>query len=498
MNSGVSGSIRSGIRATFLGTIFTGIVQFAFLVILARILSPRDYGEYALCLSVCTLSTALVNGVIERSLVVHVSDDALRDKTSAIFLVAILTSVLSMAVVTCISIAGIIDISIKLLSLLLVASVIGSIAIIPRVAMRRDLQFGWIVVSEISSMFVGSGVVTVYLAISHWGSYSLAVGQVAQSIILVVILRLNCSLDDSWVKADLRDCMSLVRSAAGVWKTAAAEMINSQVAPLVLATRLGAVPLGLFNRTYSLVQMPIQLLTGSLSRVMVSALFAMRDDLPRFRENLMSLVSVAGVIIAPVAAGIAGSNETFILLAFGRNWLEAASFLPFIAISSWAVMMATLYGIALEAVRAFDVKTRNQIISTCCLIALSLAGTWIGLAGAAAGIALSGCILLLLTACAAAAELKISRMESLRWLLPGLVIAVPCFALSYLIGSMFKDLPVAICFALQIIVCALAQPMGLLAFYPKIAAKAVETVAPFLLRVRPLSWYLSARGVVVR
>ncbi|WP_380784382.1 oligosaccharide flippase family protein [Sphingomonas sp. R86520] len=499
MSTPAKGSIRAGVRLTFLGTVASGVLQFLVMTVLARLLTPAEYGAYALCVAIASLSAVFVSNVMERALVVAEADGEPADQSAVLLILSAGISLCALGIAWVLHATGLLALEPALLGATLLANVIGAGAIMPRVLMRRRLYFGIIVSAELAGMLLGAGAMAVALAAAGWGSYALAGGAVFQNIVLVLILRVRHRDAPGWTRPSIARAVVLVRSAFDLGRTAAAEIVNGQVAPLVLATQLGVGPVGLFNRTYSLVQMPIQLLTSSMSRVMVSALFAMRDERARFRHNARVLVQVAGVVVAPVAAGIAGTNETFLLLAFGPRWTDAATFLPLLALSAWAVMMGTLYGIAIEAMRAFAAKTRAQVISTAFLVVLALAGTRLGLIGAVAGIATSGCIYLLLSARTAARVLEMRVAEVLGWLVPGIVVAVPCFAVAWAIGRGEETLATPLRFAVQVAACGVVDALTMLLLFPAVALLLIENAAPVALRLLPwLDRYLRGAGKAVR
>src|SRR5438034_10215592 len=68
MSDAAPSGVRAGIRLSFAGTVAGGLLQFGIMAALARRLTPAEYGTYALCLAIVSLSTILVNHLIERML----------------------------------------------------------------------------------------------------------------------------------------------------------------------------------------------------------------------------------------------------------------------------------------------------------------------------------------------------------------------------------------------------------------------------------------------
>lgn len=483
MSDKPSGNVRSSIRLSFLNTVFAGVLQFATMGVLARLLDPAEYGIFALATAIAGLSAVFVTNVLERTLVVTAASGDEGDDTLPIAMFCLLAMLIALAVCAGLDWAGLGHFDLGVLAVISFSSIITCGAIPPRVVLRRRIEFGPIVLAETSGLIVGQGIVAIGLAWLGWGAYALAVGACLQSLVITLMLRAR--VRGARINPPTpRHMVGMARSATALGGNAAAEIVNGQTAPLILGMRLGEVALGLFNRSYSLVQMPIQLLVASMSRVMISALFSAKDDIERLRAMARSLVRVAAVMAIPVAAGIAGASRNFVLFAFGAKWLAAQSIMPLLAVGAIGVMMGTLYGIIAESMRAFADKTRNQVASTVMLVVLALAGAHFGLVGAVAGVAASGLLFLLLFARLAARLLGLPILAVLGWLAPGMIAGLPCLAISLALGHYLHG-PSALVFAAQIAGCGVADGLAMLLLFPALTLQIIEGMAPGVLRLMP-------------
>jgi len=457
--SDVGSRVRSGVKLTFITTIISGLVQAVLLVVLARLLAPLDYGYYAAALAIANVTVALVNNVIERSLVIHVGEEAPAAAIAALVLlcslgVALLTfaGATTVAALTRWTMPG------EVLGALLVAQVINSLAIVPRVNLRRQLLFRPIVFGELASQLIGGALVSIVLAAAGWGALGLALAQVVGSVVTVVAVTAAAGLRIAPFTA--KQAFTYLAAALSLARVVALEIANAQIPPLILTALAGPIPLGLFNRAYTLVQLPVQLLTNSMTRVMISALVTMVDDEARLRNGMRRLVTIASAIVSPVAFGIAGSHQAFTAVLLGPKWMAAATLMPWLAIGTWTVMMGYLFSVLSEATRHFGPKIRLQSTSSLVLALGLLLYVPIGLAGAAIGMALGGVTFLLLYIALGADILRLPYRTLAGWLTPGLVAGLVCCAGSWAVGEMVTASPY-ILLALQIGACGTLA----LAFY---------------------------------
>lgn len=488
MTAQAGGSVKTGVRISFISTVVSGVVQFGLMTVLARLLNPTDYGTYALSYAIVSLSAIFVTNVSERVQVITAAKGEAVDDTPTIALLCLFAS--SVAVVVCAGLnrAGITRVDLPVLAVTCLAASIMALAIPPRVLLRREIRFGPIAIAELSGLILGQGVIAIALAWAGWGAFALAGGMAAQNLVMACVLRVKAPRLRP-VLPTPSHVVRQVREALGMAGNIALEIINGQVPPLVLAQGLGAFALGLFNRTYSLVQMPIQLLVSSMGRVMISALFAVSEERERLRAASRKLVQIAALIVTPVAAGIAGSAHNFVLFAFGRQWVAAQDIVPALALSGWAVMMATLFGMIAEALRAFPQRAAVQTVSTVLLAIFAIVGSMSGLVGAATGIAASSCLFLLSYARLASRLLDLRYREVLGWLVPGLVAALPCLIATVLVGRM--ALPPLLGLTLQIAACAILDGAVMLFVFPVLTLQFVEGTLPERL---PVARMLRARA----
>ncbi len=488
MNHPQGAAVRSSLRLSLLTTVSSGVLQFGVMVALARLLTPADYGAYVLCVALVALSAGFPNSVIERFLVVRPSEDRKVDESPSIAVLSLGAGAVAFAVGEALNIyhPGMVDLGVLLL--VVASACISSWAVVPRAALRRQICFGPIVAAELTGLLVGPAITAMALAAAGWGAYALAAGACVQSAIVALAMRWRVP-HAPFVPFTPRHVTRLVRSAIAAGGNSAAEVASGQIAPLIIGSCLGRAALGLFNRAYSLVQMPVQLMVASISRVMISALHSVSDDVEELRSAAQILVRTTAVVAMPFAAGIAGAGHNLVLVVLGEGWSVAASIMPALALGACARMMGSTFGIIAEARGAFSAKAKTQVLSSAVLALLASLGVQAELGGAVWGIATGCCVLLLLYARLAARLLDLPLSALLSWLAPGVVTALPCFAVSLALDRFLSGAPAAV-LTMQVVGCGLAASGTMIALYPTLALRIIEVSIPALLRLPRLGPYL--------
>jgi lipopolysaccharide exporter len=446
--------IRSSVKITFAATILSGLVQALAMVVLARLLGPSDYGYYAVSLSISGVTVGFLASALERAMIVEPDVESLRGRSLVV--TALLSAVAAITIGVCGGIAYFTGWKIKfdVLAIICVTQALASIAIVPRAFLRRGFSFGRIAGGELAGLILGGGLAAILFAALHYGPYSLAIGYVVSNIVSASFVLWKSP--SGMMRLKLRDMGHLLQTATGMVKVAGLEAVHGQLSPIVLSAALGPAPLGLFNRVYSIITLPVQLLTSSMGRVMVSGMVAVADDLARLKRASGMLLRVASAVMTPLAFGIAGSNEAFTGTVLGPKWLVAAPLIPIMAVTVWCNMIGSLFGVLAESVRLFNDKLRIQAMSTAVLIACLLGGSIWGLVGVAAGSALASVFFFVMYARLTLRILEMHWPELLRWLAPGWLAGAACFGVTSLLQLGLGGRPYPLVLATQIAACGIS------------------------------------------
>jgi lipopolysaccharide exporter len=451
MSEGLGSRIRSGVKVTFAATIISGVIQALSMVVLARLLNPSDYGYYALSLSIASITVSLVINVIERAVVIQSPGETLVGRTIPAAFLTFLVSIVTVCVCAVIARETNWRIRVDILAFICLTQGLASVAIVPRAILRRNLRFRRLAAGDLCATILGNGLTTIAMASLGFGSYALAGGFLVSNLISTATAL--WAPPPGTFTIDIRGAAKLARTVTAISQIAGLEATHAQVTSITLGAIVGPVALGLFNRVYTLITLPIQLLTSSMGRVMLSGLVAVADDADRFHRSSAMLIRIAAALMTPLALGMVGASKEFTLALLGPKWIAAAPLVPFLAITVWCNMVGSLFGVISEAVQRLKAKFWIQSFSTGALITLVLVGSHWGLLGVVVG-AMAASLLfigLYLTLCCRILSVPISHVLS--WLGPGFVTGLSCFAAARALHAYFVGFAPAPLLLLQVLAC---------------------------------------------
>ena len=444
--------VAGGLKVTIGASVVSVVVQSAIMVVMVRLVSANDFGAYAIALVFAWFSTWFVTSAIERSLVVSPDAEALVGRTIPVGLVVCGVGALAILVAVGINLFTPFEMPLGAVGGIVLAQSIAGFSIVPRVHLRMQLRFHRLVIAELAAQTLGTGVVAAVLAWQGLGVGAIVAGANVYSLIVLFGLTSGVPGRLAWPVRTTGN-LGLIRQALATSQTNLVEVINSQIPVLVIGW-LGQATLGVFNRAYNLVQLPVQMVVASVNRVFVSALVTVENEQDRRRRAARILTQVVATVTTPVCLGVAGAAREFTGVIMGHEWDVAIPAIPFIAISTWGTITAQSFATMIEAARHFEAKARLQVITGALqLLAIVAGAAMFGLPGATAGMAIGGVALLVVLGWYASRLLELGPTVVMRWLLPSLAAGMLCFAWTAGL-SMLAPWPELPLFGAQVMGCA--------------------------------------------
>ena len=361
------------------------VVQLASLAILARLLTPGDYGIVSMVMAVAGL--AYVVGDFGLSMAAVQAKSLSKGQSSNLFwlntaiglVLAFVVYAISSPLATFYGRQEIEDVA-KALSVVFLISGLGAQF---RAEATRQMKFvGMAYVDVVSQL--GALIVAVVVALLGGGYWALVAQQITQSAITLLALALVSKWCPSWPNRRGR-ITGMLRFGAN---TSAVQIINyasSNFDSLLVGKTFGAEALGIYDRAFQLFRMPLQQVAAPITRVALPVLSGIDDNqlYNRYivRAQLILSYSLGGVFF--IAIALSGPILTLML---GDGWGAAVGIFQILAVGGifqalgyvyyWVFLSRALTGLQL----AYSVFTKSV------MIALMIIGSFFGPAGVACGV----------------------------------------------------------------------------------------------------------------
>lgn len=377
--------LGAGVGWLMIGRLGLALSGLASSAVLARLMSPREFGMMAAITVVLFLGNALTEGgfvspIIQRTKI----DEDLRNAVfslSAIFglILGLIAAAFSPWVAQFFRIDGLEWPLLAALTIIPIkATAAPGIGLLMREHRYRDVT----IAALISNIFAYS-LVAIVLAVLGFGIWALVIPTILAALVELALIGRAVGLPRkfAWRIAD--------RSFVADWRAAVSSgLLNwgALSSPNVIVGRLfGADGLGLYSRAGSLFSMATQLFSTTVERVMFSALSGVQNDSERVASLFRRMLAVLLPIYMTIGGGLAIHAEPIIRILFGQQWLAiipvtSVLFLAFSGRASYKISES----LALSKGRFNSVAFRQLLYLALVSIGL-LAGSPHGLVGVAIG-----------------------------------------------------------------------------------------------------------------
>jgi O-antigen/teichoic acid export membrane protein len=310
------------------------LIQSVATVVLARLLTPADFGLVAMVTAVTGLASAfgdlgLSEATIQRKEITHDQVTVLFWINAAIGLgLTIITAALAPVFAWFYRESRLVNITLMLSLTFLICG----LRVQPEALLKRQMRFRSLAIRDVVSyaLAVPTAIIVALRGGSYWA---------------LVALPLTLNLTQmviSWLMANWKP--GLPRRGTGVRSMV---VFGGNVAASYLTLTLirstdniligwywGAAPLGLYSRAYNLLMLPLRQFNVPVSSVAVSAFSKIHGEPERFARYYLRAISLVMWISAPLFGFLFVAAEPLIVLMLGAQWREAAPVFQFLAISA--------------------------------------------------------------------------------------------------------------------------------------------------------------------
>lgn len=370
------------------------VIQMASLVVLARLLEPREYGLMAIVVVIIGVGEVFRDFGLSTA-AVQAETISSGERSNLWWCSTAIGAVLTASLLASSPlIAGLYG-QAELLPIVMVMSstfLISGMSSQFRASLQREMRFG-----ALALIAVGSGLLALAFAITAalagWGAWALVVQNLAGAILALAAM-LGCS---GWHPRRYDRAAPIgrfFRFGLPLLGTQAMTYLASNIDAALIGLISGPGVVGLYSRAVQTVRMPLNQIRTPVSQVAFSALSRQQRDtrmLVRFAERGQLLLAYPMVLMA---GGISAAAAPLVTLVLGAGWEGVIPFLHLIAIGEGLNTMAMTGG-WLYTVRGKTASLmRYTLFSAATRLALLTAGIMtLGPLGAAAAAAVAPILL---------------------------------------------------------------------------------------------------------
>lgn len=414
----------SGMMWTFAQQFSTQGIGFLISVVLARLLLPAEFGIIGMVAIFMGIGGALVDSGLASSLIR--TPDANQEDFSTVFYFNIAGSILMYFILYLIApfIANFFNqpILTNLTRVYGITFIINAFSTIQLTRLTQMMDFKTQMKVSVPAL-IGGGALGITLAYMGFGVWSLVWMRVFQSFLnslqLWIVSKWKPSFIFNMEKFKYHFNFGYKLLLSGLLDT-----VFSNIYTVIIGKLFAPAQLGFFTRANSVVQLPVQNISGALEKVTYPLFATIKDDNERLKKVYKQIMQMVIFLIAPILIIMGVLATPLFRFVFTEKWLPAVPYFQILCISG------ILYPFHVYNLNILNVKGRSdlflklEVIKKVLLVITIFVSIQFGLYGLLWGVVVSSALALFINAHYSGKFIHYNGFEQLRDVSPILLIAI--------------------------------------------------------------------------
>ena len=423
-------------------------VTFMVSIVLARLLSPEEYG----LIGILTIFIAIFNAIVDSGFtnaLIRKQDATDADYSTVFYTNLVLSVVLAVVLYFCAKPISVFFERPELVSLTQVMSsvvIINALSLVQRVRTTKAIDFKTQTkITFISS--VGSGIIGIVMAYMGYGVWSLVGQQISNQLLTTLFFWIY----NKWMPKLVFSWASFKEMWAFGSKLLASGLIDTawkEVYQVVIGKCYSPATLGLYTRAKQFADLCSSNLTSVVQRVSYPVLSSIQDDRVRLKAGYQRVIKTTMLPTFVLMLGMSACAEPMIYVLIGEQWLECVLMLHIICTYGMLYPLHALNLNMLQVQGRSDLFLKLEIIKKIIGVGPLLLGIFVNIYWMLAGTLVTSLISYYLNAYYSGPFLNYSIKEQVKDILPSfgvaVTMAVPVFVMSFIPLNPFILLPLQI------------------------------------------------------
>lgn len=345
-------------------------LQMGSTVILARLLTPNDYGLIGMATVIVRFvqlfkDLGLSNATIQQAEINH-------QQVSTLFWINIAFSIIISLVVVAIAplVASFYNQPDLQGIVLALASVFifSGLSVQHQALLRRKMQFAILARIEIISMVVGV-IAAIVSAFSGAGYWALVILQLATVITTTICVLICCHWRPGLpsLQADVGSMLAFGGNLSGF---NAINYFSRNLDNILIGRVWGVQDLGIYEKAYQLILLPIQQINNPMSNVAVTTLSRLQNQPDQYRRFYFKAILLIATIGMPMVAFMFACTEPLILTILGEQWSDAVLIFRCLAPAAFIGTINVAEGWVYQSLAFTDRMFRWGMVSSICNVVI--------------------------------------------------------------------------------------------------------------------------------
>lgn len=375
--------VLSGLKWTAGAKLGGQVITWGITLWVMRLLSPGDYGLLAMAMVFVAFLLMMAEAGLGSALVQKEDLDEAQLRQAFGIIIVVNLGLLAVLNLLAPAIATFFEDD-RLLPVLRVLSLyflIIAMGVIPDVLLQRKLEFKKRSLIDLTAA-VFSSVLTLALALAHYGVWALVLGSLfgaawrvgAANLVAPFRLLPNFSLQG------MRGLLSFggkVTMSRLLW------FFFTQADVIIVGKLLGKEMLGFYSVAMHLASLPVQRVSAIVNQVAFPVFSRLQEDRENLSGYVIKAIRILSFLAFPVLWGISSTAHEIVLLFLGQKWKDAILPLQLLSMMMPLRMVANFLPTASDALGRPDLGLKNVLVASLIMPAAFLIASQWGIVGVA-------------------------------------------------------------------------------------------------------------------
>ncbi len=385
-------TVRGGIW-TIVGQIGSYAIRLGSTIILARLLTPDDYGLVAMVAVVTNF--ALMFNDMGLSMATVQSDTITHEQVSTLFWINLAVSTIVgffLAAISPLIVWFYDEPRLLWITIALAATFpMNGFTLQHNALLRRQMRFNTLSIIQLiaAAISVIVGIVCAWCGLQYW---TLVIMQLMTPLCLISTIWIVCP----WRPGKLRlktGVKPMVLFGGNLTGFNFMNYFSRNADNLLIGKFLGTQPLGIYDKAYQLLMLPLRQITYPVSNVTMPALSRLQNDPEGYQRFYYKMVKTIAYITMPLIAFMAVLSDDIILLVLGEQWQMASPVFKILAFAAFLQPVAATTGSVFTSMGATGRMFKWGIVASSMTVLSFIVGLPYGIKGVAFCYSVNGYIL---------------------------------------------------------------------------------------------------------
>ncbi len=331
-------------------------------ITLARLLGPETFGQFAIIVSIISLSSVVSDfgfgsALIQKKIITSSDISLALGWTLLIaFLISILISLTAPFLSTFFgdeSLYWMITAS----AFFIIPNALGNISFN---LLQRDLNMKYIQIIQVFSYIICFGGVATTLAIMEWGAWSLVIGYGVQTLFKAIVTYSICKHS---LCLRLKGDTDIINFGL---KALANDILNWTIdnfEKLLIGRYWGIHSLGLYSVAFNLSKAPSSLFIYAIQSISFATASRLQDEVTILKNGFRVIVTILALTTIPFFSTMAYESKEILSIVYGNKWIAAAPYMTALSIAIPFISIGSITAAILRGKGEIEIELRIQLIT---------------------------------------------------------------------------------------------------------------------------------------